>query len=62
MASRSRQPKDSAIELTLILFAIAPGHACLSTVIAGGTFLGRSLSETMQNTKMAPPEAINPLR
>ena len=62
MASSSRQPKDAAIELTRILVAIGLGLACLSAVIAGGTFLGRSVSEMMETTELAPPEAINPLR
>ena len=62
MASSSRQPKDAAIELTRTLVAIGLGLACLSAVIAGGTFLGRSLSEIMETTELAPPEAINPLR
>ena len=62
MASRSRQPKVAAIELTRILVAICLGLACLSAVIAGGTFLGRSLPEIMETTELAPPEAINPLR
>ena len=62
MASSSRQPKDAAIELTRILVAISLGLACLSAVIAGGTLLGRSLSEIMEAAELAPPEVINHLR
>ena len=62
MASSSRQRKDAAIELTRILVAMGLGLACLSAVIAGGMFFGRSLSEIMETAELAPPEAINPLR
>ena len=62
MASSSRQRKDAAIELTRILVAISLGLACLSAVIAGGTFFGRSLSEIMETAELAPHEAFNPLR
>ncbi|QNJ14616.1 hypothetical protein SynA18461_01981 [Synechococcus sp. A18-46.1] len=62
MESSSRQTKDDAIDLTRIVVAIGLGLACLLAVMAGGAFFGRSLSEIMETTELAPPEAINPLR
>ena len=62
MVSSSRQTNDAAIDLTRIVVAIGLGLACLLAVMAGGTFVGRSLSEIMKTTELAPPEAINPLR
>ena len=62
MASSSRQTKDTAINLTRIVVAKDLGLTCLLAVMAGGTFVGRSLSEVMKTTELAPPEAINPLR
>ena len=62
MASSSRQTKDAAIDLTRIVVAIGLGLACLLAVIAGGTFVGRSLSEIMITTELSPPEEINPRR
>ena len=62
MASSSREPEAAAIPLTHIVVAIGLGLACLSVVMAGGTFIGNSLSELLETTELAPPEAINPLR
>ena len=62
MASSSREPEAAAIPLTHIVVAIGLGLAGLSAVMAGGTFVGNSLSELLESTELAPPEAINPLR
>ena len=62
MASSSREPEAAAIPLTHIVVAIGLGLACLSAVMAGGTYVGNSLSELLETTELAPPEAINPLR
>ena len=62
MPSRSREPKAATVPLTHIVVAIGLGLACLSAVMAGGTFVGNSLSELLETTELAPPEAINPLR
>ncbi len=62
MASRFRGPKAATVELTHIVVAIGLGLAGLSAVMAGGTFVGNSLSELLESTELAPPEAINPLR
>ena len=62
MASSSRQTKHAAIDLTRIVVALGLGLACLVAVMAGGALVGRSLSEIMKTTELAPPEAINPLR
>ena len=43
MASSSREPEAAAIPLTHIVVAIGLGLACLSAVMAGGTFVGNSL-------------------
>ena len=48
--------------MTHIVHAIGLGLACLSAVIAGGTFAGNSLSALLESTELASPEAINPLR
>ena len=61
MASSSHEPEAATIPLTHIVFAIGLGLACLSAVMAGGTFVGNSLSERLETTEFAPPEAINPL-
>ena len=45
-----------------MVVAIGLGLACLAAVVAGGAFVGRSLSEIMETTELAPPEAINSLR
>ena len=62
MASRSREPEAATVPLTHIVVAIGLGLACLSAVMAGGTYVGNSLSELLETTELAPPEAINPLR
>ena len=62
MASSSREPEAASIPLTHIVVAVGLGLACLSAVMAGGTFVGNSLSERLETTELAPPEAINPLR
>ena len=62
MVSRSREPEAGTVSLTHIVVAIGLGLACLSAVMAGGTFVGNSLSELLETTELAPPEAINPLR
>ena len=62
MASRSREPEAATVPLTHIVVAIGLGLACLSAVMAGGTYVGNSLSELLVTTELAPPEAINPLR
>ena len=62
MASSSRQTKDAAIDLTRIVVAIGLGLACLLAVMAGGAFVGRSFSEIIKTTELAPLEEINPLR
>ena len=62
MSSSSRQSKDAGVELTRMVVAIGLGLACLAVVVAGGAFVGRSLSEIMETTELAQPEAINPLR
>ena len=62
MASRSREPEAATVPLTHIVIAIGLGLACLSAVMAGGTYVGNSLSELLETTELAPPEAINPLR
>jgi hypothetical protein len=62
MASTSREPEAATVPLTQIVVAIGLGLACLSAVMAGGTFVGISLSELQKSSEMAPPEAINLLR
>ena len=62
MASRSSEPEAATVPLTHIVVAIGLGLACLSAVMAGGTYVGNSLSELLVTTELAPPEAINPLR
>ena len=62
MASRSREPEAATVPLTHIVVVIGLGLACLSAVMAGGTYVGNSLSELLETTELAPPEAINPLR
>ena len=62
MASRSREPEAATVPLTHIVVAIGLGLACLSAVMAGGTYAGNSLLELLETTELAPPEAINPLR
>ena len=62
MASSSREPKAAAIPLTHIVVAIGLGLACLSAVMAGGTFVGNSLSELLKSTEPVRAETINPLR
>ena len=62
MASRSREPEAATVPLTHIVVAIGLGLACLSAVMAGGTYVGNSLSELLETTELTPPEAINPLR
>ena len=62
MASSSRNPKTATVSMTHIVLAVGLGLACLSAVIAGGTFAGNSLSALLESTELASPEAINPLR
>ena len=61
MASSSREPESAAIPLTQIVVAIGLGLACLSAVMAGGTFIGNSLSELLKSTEPVRAEIINPL-
>ena len=62
MASSSRVAEAAAIPLTHIVVAIGLGLACLSAVIAGGTFVGNSLSGLLKSTEPVRTETINPLR
>ena len=62
MASSSRVAEAAAIPLTHIVVAIGLGLACLSAVMAGGTFIGNSLSELLKSTEPVRAEIINPLR
>ena len=62
MACSSGGPKAAKVELTHIVVAIGLGLAGLSAVMAGRMFVGNSLSELLESTELAPPEAINPLR
>tara|TARA_B100000925_G_scaffold102226_1_gene75093 strand:+ start:534 stop:722 length:189 start_codon:yes stop_codon:yes gene_type:complete len=62
MASSSREPEAATVPQTHVVVAIGLGLACLSAVMAGGTFVGNSLSELLKSTELAPPEAINALR
>ena len=62
MATTSRQPKVEGTELTRIVVAILLGLGCFAAVVAGGSFVGQSLSALLQNMDVTPPEAINPLR
>ena len=62
MASSSHEPEAAAIPLTHIFVAISLGLACLSAVMAGGTFVGKSLSELLKSNEPVRAEIINPLR
>ena len=62
MASSSREPEAATVPQTHVVVAIGLGLACLSAVMAGGTFVGNSLSELLKSTELAPPEDINALR
>jgi len=62
MAFSSREPEAATVPQTHVVVAIGLGLACLSAVMAGGTFVGNSLSELLKSTELAPPEAINALR
>ena len=62
MASSSRESEAAAIPLTHIVVAIGLGLACLSAVMAGGTFVGKSLSELLKSNEPVRAEIINPLR
>ena len=62
MASSSREPEAASIPLTHIVVAVGLGLACLSAVMAGGTFVGNSLSELLKSTEPIRAEIINPLR
>ena len=62
MASSSREPEAATVPITHIVVAIGLGIACLSAVMAGGTFIGNSLSELLKSTEPAQAETINTLR
>ena len=62
MATTSRQPKVEEAELTRIVVAILFGLGCFFAVIAGGSFVGRSLSSLLQNIELTPLTGINQLQ
>ena len=62
MASSSREPEAASIPLTHIVVAVGHELTCLSAVMAGGTFVGNSLSELLKSTEPVRAETINPLR
>ena len=62
MASSSREPEAKSIPLTHIVVAVGLGLACLLAVMAGGTFVGNSLSELLKSNEPVRAEIINPLR
>ena len=62
MATTSRQPKIEGAELTRIVVAILLGLGCFAAVIAGGSTVGRSLTDLLQSLVVTSPETINPLQ
>ena len=62
MATTSRQPKVEDAELTRIVAAILFGLGCFAAVIAGGSFVGHSLSSLLQTMEITPPAGNNQLQ
>ena len=63
MATTTRQPEVEGAELTRIVVAILLGLGCFTAVIAGGSFVGHSLSTLLQeNMDITRPETIKTAR